>query len=76
MAGRAAGGHHDDRHVPQARDAPGSKIGERRVTINGFAKGSGMIAPDMATMLASFTDAKGAGAGAAEAVADAADDLR
>lgn len=33
-------------------------IGDRRVTINGIAKGSGMIAPDMATMLAFiFTDA-------------------
>lgn len=33
-------------------------IGEKRVTINGFAKGSGMIAPDMATMLGFiFTDA-------------------
>ncbi|MDB5397106.1 MAG: bifunctional ornithine acetyltransferase/N-acetylglutamate synthase [Rhodospirillales bacterium] len=33
-------------------------IGETRVTINGIAKGSGMIAPDMATMLAFlFTDA-------------------
>jgi glutamate N-acetyltransferase / amino-acid N-acetyltransferase len=33
--------------------------GGRRVTINGFAKGSGMIAPDMATMLAFFfTDAQ------------------
>ena len=28
-----------------------AKIGEREVTINGIAKGSGMIAPDMATML-------------------------
>ncbi|HCM83959.1 MAG TPA: bifunctional glutamate N-acetyltransferase/amino-acid acetyltransferase ArgJ [Alphaproteobacteria bacterium] len=28
-----------------------AKIGERAVTINGIAKGSGMIAPDMATML-------------------------
>ena len=29
------------------------------MTINGFLKGSGMIAPDMATMLAFvFTDAK------------------
>ena len=28
------------------------KIGKTSVTINGFAKGSGMIAPDMATMLA------------------------
>jgi glutamate N-acetyltransferase/amino-acid N-acetyltransferase len=34
------------------------KIGDRDVTIAGFAKGSGMIAPDMATMLAFlFTDA-------------------
>jgi glutamate N-acetyltransferase/amino-acid N-acetyltransferase len=34
-------------------------IGSTEVTINGFAKGSGMIAPDMATMLAYvFTDAK------------------
>jgi glutamate N-acetyltransferase/amino-acid N-acetyltransferase len=35
-----------------------AKIGGARVTINGIAKGSGMIAPDMATMLAFvFTDA-------------------
>jgi glutamate N-acetyltransferase / amino-acid N-acetyltransferase len=34
-------------------------LGETTVTINGIAKGSGMIAPDMATMLAFvFTDAK------------------
>jgi glutamate N-acetyltransferase/amino-acid N-acetyltransferase len=34
-------------------------IGETAVTINGIAKGSGMIAPDMATMLAYVaTDAK------------------
>lgn len=34
------------------------KIGDTEVTINGIAKGSGMIAPDMATMLAYlFTDA-------------------
>ena len=34
-------------------------IGGQKVTINGIAKGSGMIAPDMATMLAFiFTDAK------------------
>ncbi|MDX2095152.1 MAG: bifunctional glutamate N-acetyltransferase/amino-acid acetyltransferase ArgJ [Alphaproteobacteria bacterium] len=34
-------------------------IGGQPVTINGIAKGSGMIAPDMATMLAFvFTDAK------------------
>lgn len=29
-----------------------AKIGDTRVTLNGIAKGSGMIAPDMATMLA------------------------
>ena len=35
------------------------RIGETLVTISGFAKGSGMIAPDMATMLGFvFTDAK------------------
>lgn len=35
-----------------------AKIGDKQVTINGIAKGSGMIAPDMATMLAFvFTDA-------------------
>lgn len=35
------------------------KIGGKTVTINGIAKGSGMIAPDMATMLVFiFTDAK------------------
>jgi glutamate N-acetyltransferase/amino-acid N-acetyltransferase len=35
-----------------------ARLGGRTVTINGFAKGSGMIAPDMATMLAFlFTDA-------------------
>jgi glutamate N-acetyltransferase/amino-acid N-acetyltransferase len=35
-----------------------ARIGDATVTINGIAKGSGMIAPDMATMLAYvFTDA-------------------
>jgi glutamate N-acetyltransferase/amino-acid N-acetyltransferase len=35
-----------------------TSIGKAKVTINGFAKGAGMIAPDMATMLAYvFTDA-------------------
>jgi len=35
-----------------------AKLGGKRVTINGIAKGSGMIAPDMATMLGFvFTDA-------------------
>ncbi len=36
-----------------------AEIGGRRVTTNGIAKGSGMIAPDMATMLSfAATDAK------------------
>ncbi|MBM3507681.1 MAG: bifunctional glutamate N-acetyltransferase/amino-acid acetyltransferase ArgJ [Alphaproteobacteria bacterium] len=36
-----------------------ARIGDTIVTINGIAKGSGMIAPDMATMFAFFfTDAK------------------
>lgn len=36
-----------------------AKIGDAEITINGIAKGSGMIAPDMATMLAFVaTDAK------------------
>ncbi len=36
-----------------------AKIGDTTVTISGIAKGSGMIAPDMATMLCFvFTDAK------------------
>jgi glutamate N-acetyltransferase/amino-acid N-acetyltransferase len=36
-----------------------ARYGGETVTINGFAKGSGMIAPDMATMLAFFfTDAR------------------
>ena len=35
-----------------------AKIGDKTVRINGFCKGAGMIAPDMATMLAYvFTDA-------------------
>lgn len=35
-----------------------TKIGDTKITINGFAKGSGMIAPNMATMLVYlFTDA-------------------
>ena len=50
--------HNDHRHLPKAGDAQ-AKIAETQVTINGIAKGSGMIAPDMATMLAFiFTDAK------------------
>jgi len=35
-----------------------AKLGKATITINGFAKGAGMIAPDMATMLSFvFTDA-------------------
>jgi len=35
-----------------------ARVGDSEVVLNGFAKGSGMIAPDMATMLAFiFTDA-------------------
>ena len=44
-------------------------LGGVEVTINGIAKGAGMIAPDMATMLAFvFTDAPVHGGGAAAAV--------
>src|ERR1700730_8290832 len=51
-----------------------AKIGERTVTINGFLKGSGMIAPDMATMLGFvFTDAKVPSGVLQKLVADAAD---
>ena len=51
-----------------------AKIGERTVTINGFLKGSGMIAPDMATMLGFvFTDAKVPGGVLQKLLADAAD---
>jgi len=52
-----------------------ARLGKTIVTINGFAKGAGMIAPDMATMLAFvFTDAPIAAAALqrvlSEAVAD------
>src|SRR5262249_48460353 len=51
-----------------------ARIGERTVTINGFLKGSGMIAPDMATMLGFvFTDAKVPGVVLQKLLADAAD---
>ena len=51
-----------------------ARIGERTVTINGFLKGSGMIAPDMATLLAFvFTDAKVPGVVLQKLVSDAAD---
>jgi glutamate N-acetyltransferase/amino-acid N-acetyltransferase len=51
-----------------------ARIGERTVTINGFLKGSGMIAPDMATMLGfAFTDAKIPSNVLQKLLADAAD---
>src|SRR5882762_25198 len=51
-----------------------AKIGERTVTLNGFLKGSGMIAPDMATMLGfAFTDAKIPGPVLQKLLSDAAD---
>jgi glutamate N-acetyltransferase/amino-acid N-acetyltransferase len=61
----AAGGNWDDaaRAIMTTDTFPKvatglSEIAGQRVTINGIAKGSGMIAPDMATMLAFlFTDA-------------------
>ena len=50
--------HHDDRHLCQGRNGQGVSYGGKTVTIHGIAKGSGMIAPDMATMLVFlFTDA-------------------
>ena len=53
----AAKSDHDHRHLPQGRDRQ-CAIGKATVTINGIAKGAGMIAPDMATMLSFvFTDA-------------------
>ena len=49
---------HDHRHFSQGRDRSASSSATPRSTINGMAKGAGMIAPDMATMLAFvFTDA-------------------
>ena len=66
--GRRRARHHDHRHVPQARDAHGARSAASRSTINGFCKGAGMIAPDMATMLCFvFTDAAIAARGAAGA---------
>ena len=50
------------------------KLGGKTVTINGIAKGSGMIAPDMATMLGfAFTDAKLPGGVLQKLLSDAAD---
>ena len=61
-------GDHDHRHLPQGRDRHGQASARPTVTINGIAKGAGMIAPDMATMLSFvFTDAPIARARAADA---------
>jgi glutamate N-acetyltransferase / amino-acid N-acetyltransferase len=50
------------------------KLGETEVTLNGIAKGAGMIAPDMATMLSFlFTDAPIAAAALQPLLARAAD---
>ena len=55
---RCRQGHHDHRHFPQGGDRGRATIAGVEVTINGIAKGAGMIAPDMATMLSFvFTDA-------------------
>jgi glutamate N-acetyltransferase/amino-acid N-acetyltransferase len=56
-AGRRRQKRHDHGHLSELATAT-AFIDGHRVTINGIAKGSGMIAPDMATMLAfAFTDA-------------------
>jgi glutamate N-acetyltransferase/amino-acid N-acetyltransferase len=60
-----ADGWHDAAHAILTTDTFAKMVsvtgryGGEAITINGFAKGSGMIAPDMATMLAFFfTDAR------------------
>src|SRR5207302_1780554 len=56
VAGAAAGGFHDAAKAIMTTDTfakistAKTNIGKAVVTINGIAKGSGMIAPDMATM--------------------------
>ncbi len=65
LAGSArAGGFHDAAKAIMTTDTfpkvatATARIGKTAVTINGIAKGAGMIAPDMATMLSFvFTDA-------------------
>ena len=69
--GGARRGHHDHRHLPQGGDAHG-EIGGVEVRINGIAKGTGMIAPDMATMLAFSSPTRAIDAGAAAGAAAAA----
>ena len=60
-AGRLAGKRprdHDDRHLRQGRGRDLRRSTASKVSLAGIAKGSGMIAPNMATMLAFvFTDA-------------------
>ena len=54
---RCGARHHDHRYLSKGGHRHG-EVGGKTVTINGIAKGSGMIAPDMATMLVFiFTDA-------------------
>ena len=66
--GTGGAGDHDHRHLSQRGDRDRRRSTASPVRINGFAKGSGMIAPDMATMLAFlFTDAALPAAGAAAA---------
>ena len=68
-ARRRAGDRHH-RHLPQGRSRT-AEIDGRPVGINGIAKGAGMIAPDMATMLAFvFTDAGDRAGGACSALLD------
>ena len=54
----AGAGDHDHRHLSQGGGHHGHRSTAKPVHIAGIAKGSGMIAPDMATMLVYiFTDA-------------------
>ena len=48
---RGGQGDHDHRHVSEGRDRHRAARHHATVTISGIAKGAGMIAPDMATML-------------------------
>ena len=49
--GRGRQGDHDHRHLSERSRPRTVGLGDVEVTINGIAKGAGMIAPDMATML-------------------------
>ncbi len=57
---------HDDRYASRREQVSNTKPDGGTIRIAGFAKGSGMIAPDMATMLVYiFTDAEVAAKNAA-----------